>query len=50
MTAPAFDTLTAARNLEADGIERAHAEAIADGVRDAAGTDRGQPATKAEGG
>ena len=29
MSAAAFDTLSAARDLEAAGIERAHAEAIA---------------------
>ena len=48
MSAAAFDTLAAARNLEAAGIERAHAEAIADAVRDAAGADREQLATKAD--
>ena len=33
MTASAFDTLTTARELEAAGIERRQAEAIAEGMR-----------------
>ena len=52
MTATTFDTLTAARNLEAAGIERRHAEAIAEGMREAAdaaaGADRADLATKAD--
>ena len=48
MSAVAFDTLAVARNLEAAGLERAHAEAIADAVRDAAGADREQLATKSD--
>ena len=36
MSAVAFDTLTAARDLEAAGIERRQAEAIAGTVRTAA--------------
>ena len=37
-----FDTLTAARQLEAAGMDRAHAEAIATAIRDG----HGQLATK----
>ena len=37
-----FDTLTAARDLEAAGIERRRAEAIAEGMRRAAGAGRGE--------
>ena len=52
MTATTFDTLTAARNLEAAGIERRQAEAIAEGMREAAdaaaGADRADLATKAD--
>ena len=44
----AFDTLTATRTLEAAGIERIHAEAIAATIRDAAGADREELATKAD--
>ena len=32
MSAPAFDTLQAARNLESAGVERTHAEAIASAI------------------
>ena len=46
MSAVAFDTLTAARDLEAAGIERRQAEAIAGTVRTAA--DREALATKAD--
>ena len=52
MTAAAFDTLTTARELEAAGIERRQAQAIAEGMRQAddaaAGTDRADLATKAD--
>ena len=47
MTAATFDTLTAARDLEAAGIERRQAEAIAGTVRQAA-ADREALATKAD--
>lgn len=48
MTDAAFDTLAATRNLEAAGVTRAHAEAIADTVRQAAVADRDTLATKAD--
>ena len=48
MSAAAFDTLTAARDLEAAGIERRQAEAIAGTVRQAAAADREALATKAD--
>ena len=48
MTDAAFDTLAATRNLEAAGVTRAHAEAIADAVRQAAVADRDALATKAD--
>ena len=48
MSAAAFGTLTAARNLEAAGIERRQAEAIAGTVRQAAAADREALATKAD--
>ena len=41
-----FDALTATRKLEAAGVERHQAEAIAEGMRDAA--DRADLATKAD--
>ena len=44
----AFDTFTAARDLEAAGIERRQAEAIAGTVRTAADDDRDALATKAD--
>lgn len=47
MTDAAFDTLAATRNLEAVGVTRAYAEAIADTVRQAAVADRDALATKA---
>ena len=47
MSAVAFDTLTAARDLEAAGIERRQAEAIAGTVRTAA-AERDALATKAD--
>ena len=47
MTA-AFDTLTTARELEAAGVERRQAEAIAGAVRQAVSADRGELATKAD--
>ena len=48
MTGGAFDTLTAARDLEAAGVERKQAEAIAGAVRQAVSADRGELATKAD--
>ena len=48
MSAAAFDTLTAARDLEAAGIERRQAEAIAGTVRTATAADREALATKAD--
>ena len=48
MTDAAFDTLAAARDLEAAGVERAHAEAIAGAVRKAAGAGHEELATKAD--
>ena len=48
MTASTFDTLAAARDLEAAGIERRQAEAIAEGMRRAAGADHDALATKAD--
>ena len=48
MSAATFDTLTAARELEAAGIERRQAEAIAEGMRRAAGADRGDLVTRGE--
>ena len=48
MSATAFDTLTAARDLEAAGIERRQAEAIAGTVRTATAADRDALATKAD--
>ena len=48
MNASTFDALAAARELEAVGIEREHAEAIAEQLRTAAGTDLDQLATKSD--
>ena len=52
MSTATFDTLTTARELEAAGIERRQAEAIAEGMREAAdaaaNADRGDLATKAD--
>lgn len=48
MTATGFDALAAARDIEATGLERAQAEAIADAVRQAAAAGRDEPATKAD--
>ena len=44
MNASTFDTLTAARDLEAAGVERSQAEAIAKAIRDG----QGDLATKAD--
>ena len=44
MSASTFDTLTAARDLEAAGVERIQAEAIAKAIRDG----QGDLATKAD--
>ena len=46
MTATTFNALAAARSLKAAGIEAEHAEAIAEGMREAAGADRDAVATK----
>ena len=52
MTATTFNPLATARPLEAAGIERRQAEAIAEGMRDAAdaaaSAERGDLATKAD--
>ena len=48
MTASTFDALGATRDLEAAGIERRQAEAIAEGMRRAAGADHAELATKAD--
>ena len=52
MTATAFNPLATAHELEASGIERRQAEAIAEGMRQAAdaaaGADRADLATKAD--
>ncbi len=48
MTAPAFDTLATAHTLEAAGIGRQQAEAIAGVVRQATDANRGELATKAD--
>ena len=52
MTASTFNALAAARDLKAAGIEAEHAEAIAEGMREAAaaaaGADRAELATKAD--
>ena len=48
MTASTFDTLTAARALKAAGIEPEHAEAIAEGMRQAATADHDELATKGD--
>ena len=49
MTATTFNPLATARTLEAAGIERRQAEAIAEGMRDAAASaERGDLATKAD--
>ena len=48
MTATAFNPLATARELEAAGIERRQAEAIAEGMRRAAEADRGELATRGE--
>ena len=43
-----FDALTAARDLKAAGVEAEQAEAIAEGMRRAAGADRADLATKTD--
>ena len=48
MTASTFDALGAARELEASGLERAQAEAIAKTMREAAGADRAELVTRGE--
>ena len=48
MTARTFNPLAAARDLEAAGIERRHAEAIAEGMRRAATADHDELATKGD--
>ena len=48
MTTSAFDSLQATRQLEAAGIERHQAEAIAEQLHSAAGADRGEFVTRGE--
>jgi len=48
MTTSTFNPLAIARELETAGIERRQAEAIAEGMRQAAGADRDALATKAD--
>ena len=48
MNTTSFDTLSAAQDLEAAGIKRRQAEAIAEGMRRAAGADHDALATKAD--
>ena len=48
MTASTFDALSAARALEAAGVERRQAEAHAEALRQAATADRDELATKAD--
>ena len=48
MTSTDFDALAAARDIEAAGLERAQAEAIVGAMRQAAGADRDELATKAD--
>ena len=48
MSTTTFDTLAAARDLKAAGIEAEHAEAIAGAVRQAVSADRDELATKAD--
>ena len=45
MSASAFDALSVARDLEAAGIERRHAEAHAEALRQAVSADRDELAT-----
>ena len=48
MVASTFNPLEAARDLKAAGIEAEHAEAIAEGMRQAASAGRNELATKAD--
>ena len=48
MSTAAFDTLSAARKLEAAGVERRQAEAHAEALRQAISADRDELATKAD--
>ena len=48
MSAAVFDTLSAARKLEAAGVERRQAEAHAEALREAVSADRDEIATKAD--
>ena len=48
MATTTFNPLAATRALEAAGIEHRHAEAIAEGMREAATADRDERATKAD--
>ena len=48
MISAAFDSLAAARDLEAAGVERSQADAIAGVVRQASTADRGELATGAD--
>ena len=48
MSASTFNPLATARDLEAAGVERRQPEAIAEGMRQAAGADRDDLATKGD--
>ena len=48
MTATTFNPPAAAHDLEAAGIERRHAEAIAEGMRQAVSADRDELATRTD--
>ena len=48
MTATSFDTLAATRDLEAAGLDRAHAEAIAAALKRAAIADPDRLATRTD--
>ena len=48
MTGTTFDSLTAARDLEAAGFERRQAEALAKAMRNVAGAGREEFATRAD--
>ena len=48
MNATTFDSLSAARRLRAAGLREEQAEAIAEALREASATNRGELATKAD--
>ena len=48
MNTATFDTLSAARKLEAAGVERRQADAHAEALREAVSADRDELATKAD--